>query len=418
MRPIRPASLTLALGTVALLAAIAPAPAPAETVFRAGPPIKAGYAGEVVHISPDGQRLLSTSVDQGLSVLDISDLSHVTRLATFDLLGEEDELDPNSAAFTPDGKFIIGAFVGTGGSEPDRGWLVVLRRDGDELTEVPRMQLPGQPDSIEVSADGEYAAVAIEDEGEDVPGGVVMIVHLVDEVQPATWALHEVPIVLGPEYPDNEEAQPEYVDFNADNEVAVSIQEQNAIGILDAEAAADGDPETDPVVRIFSAGTTSFDDDLEDDGIFDFEPVPPTLTEEAREPDAVAWTADGQAIAAVAEGENSDPHEWMVYDREGNLLFSSGTELHRNAALFGLHSDRSSSQPEGLTIETFEGTEYAFLVTERTANLSIYDVDDPASPQFVGTFPTGVRPETIAFDLCAGSPSPATRPTTRSRARP
>ena len=148
--------------------------------------------------------------------------------------------------------------------------------------------LGGQPDSVAISADGRYAAIAIENErDEDVndgempqlPAGFLTIVDLIGA--PSDWTTRDVDLTgLAERFPDDPE--PEYVSINASNQVAVTLQENNHVVIVDL---ATGD-----IVTHWSAGTTTHPADTVEDNDIQFVNM---IVDARREPDAIAWTPGG-----------------------------------------------------------------------------------------------------------------------------
>ncbi|MET9227454.1 esterase-like activity of phytase family protein [Lentzea sp. NPDC003310] len=254
--------------------------------------------------------------------------------------------------------------------------------------------LGGQPDSIDISKDGRYAAIAIENErDEDVNGGAIpqapagflTIVDLVGR-EPAAWQLRRVELTgLAQVAPGDPE--PEYVSVNGRNQVAVTLQENNHIAVVDLRSGR--------VVRHFSAGTaTVAKTDTKDDGRFE----PTDTITAAREPDAVAWL-DDRTLGTADEGDYlGGSRTWTVFDAEsGEVVFSSGNELQQIAVRQGQYpdgrSDNKGVEPEGLAVAQFGRDRYAFVGMERANLVAVYDVSNPRRPRFLQALPTGVGPE-------------------------
>lgn len=271
------------------------------------------------------------------------------------------------------------------------GELLVV--DVDTRAVVATHDLGGQPDSIDISKDGRYAAIAIENErDEDVNDGALPqapagFLAVVDLVGPSTaWTVRRVGLTglaqVAPEDPE-----PEYVSVNGRGEAAVTLQENNHIAVVDLR--------TGTVVRHFPAGTATVTGvDVADDGRID-----PTATVTApREPDAVAWL-DDRTLATADEGDyRGGSRTWTVFDAgSGQVVFSSGNELEQVAIRQGQYpdgrSDNKGVEPEGLAVATFGRHRYAFVGMERANLVAVYDVDNPRKPRFVQALPTGVGPE-------------------------
>ncbi|RKT55122.1 esterase-like activity of phytase family protein [Saccharothrix australiensis] len=271
------------------------------------------------------------------------------------------------------------------------GVLLVVDLAGRRV--VATHDLGGQPDSIDVSPDGRHAAVAIENErDEDVadgalpqaPAGFLAIVDL--KGAPTAWAVRRVELTglaeVAPEDPE-----PEYVSVNGRGQVAVTLQENNHIAIVDLASGR--------LVRHFPAGSATVRGvDTEDDGRVD----PSGTITAPREPDAVAWL-DDRTLGTADEGDyRGGSRTWTVFDAEtGQVVFSSGNELERVAIRQGQYpdgrSDNKGTEPEGFAVATFGRHRYAFVGLERANMVAVYDVDDPRRPRFVQALPTGVGPE-------------------------
>merc|ERR1712060_997067 len=120
--------------------------------------------------------------------------------------------------------------------------------------------LGGQPDSIAVSPDGNYAVIAIENErNEDLgdgglpqlPAGFVVVMD-VSNSDPGSWKMSNVPLIdlEGVDYESDPE--PEFVAINEHNIAVITLQENNAIVLIDLESKK--------VINSFSAGTVDLSD--------------------------------------------------------------------------------------------------------------------------------------------------------------
>ncbi|MFD4676552.1 esterase-like activity of phytase family protein [Lentzea sp. NPDC058450] len=267
---------------------------------------------------------------------------------------------------------------------------------------VATYELGGQPDSIDISKDGRYAAIAIENErDEDVndgaipqaPAGYLTIVDLTKD--PKKYQLRKVELTNIAEVAPTD-PEPEYVSINGRNQVAVTLQENNHIAIVDLKSGN--------IVKHFSAGTATVSNtDTKDDGKFD----PSETITAAREPDAVAWL-DDHTLGTADEGDYlGGSRTWTVFDADsGKVVFSSGNELQQIAVKQGQYpdgrSDNKGVEPEGLAVATFGKDKYAFVGLERANLVAVYDVNNPRKPRFLQALPTGVGPEGLL-------PIPATR---------
>jgi DNA-binding beta-propeller fold protein YncE len=260
-------------------------------------------------------------------------------------------------------------------------------------------ELGGQPDSISISPDGSYAAIAIENErDEDVnggempqlPGGFVTIVDLVGD--PADWTQRDVLLEgVADRFPTDPE--PEFIDINAANQAAVTLQENNHIVIIDLPTGA--------IVSDFPAGSVTHIADLNDNNQIRFSDL---LTNSRREPDAIHWTPAGN-LAVANEGDYDldvdfvGGRSFTIFSPSGQIVFESGAELERELARAGLYddsrSDSKGSEPEGIEIATFSGQAYLFVGMERAdpGAVAVYSLDQERRPLFRQTLETGNRPE-------------------------
>lgn len=77
---------------------------------------------------------------------------------------------------------------------------------------------------------------------------------------------------------------------------------------------------------------------------------------------------------------------FTIYDSAGNLVFDSGDLLDTAIAQLAPElfddgrSDNKGSEPEGVTVATFDGRVYAFITLERFNSTIVFDVTDPTAP--------------------------------------
>lgn len=306
---------------------------------------------EIIDVTPDGRTVVSTSGQ----VTDISDPRNPV------VLGDIGDTAA-SVAVTKDGKYALFA-----GGDP---FLRVA--DLATASEVAQVPVPPGGDSVAVSADGRFAAVAIEAESTGLGG--VAIVDLIGP--PSSWTSRTVPFdPSDPAFGDTEDngLQTEYVAFGPRNKIAAAFQANNAVAVVDAATAT--------VEEAFSLGTLP-----------DASGDPATL-----DPDGIAWTPDGLIATANEGGTRS----WSLFTPAGERVFDSGAELLGKLALKGKSPD--DPQFEDVKAATFSGGEtFAFVGSERTQSLSVYRIDGrrPVFSQVVALEfairsdgrPEGVRP--------------------------
>lgn len=334
---------------------------------------------EVLDVSKDGKTLVHTS-GSAIALVDISAPAQPRTRAQLPAGGEV-----TSVATTPDNRYVLAAaLTGTQHS------LVVA--DMVEERIVHRMTLPNlTPDSLKVSRDGRFAALAME--SETAPGhGSVVVIKLTGA--PRDWSLVDVAIPPGDPALDATQTardgiQPEYVDIRDDNVAAVSLQENNAVAYIDLE--------TQTLADIVSWGTVSRHADLTSNQTIDFSET----FNAPREPDAIAFTADGEHVVSADEGERDrlGGRGWSIHATSGATVFDSGAAFEQLMARRGLYPESRSRNNgiefEGADVATFDGRELAFLVSERSDFLTIWDIEDPAAPAHVQTVPVHDAPEMV-----------------------
>jgi DNA-binding beta-propeller fold protein YncE len=349
---------------------------------------------EIVSASEDGSLLIYTdSMTGNLGFVDIVDPRDPKAGGVLGMSGA-----PTSVAVA--GPYALAA-VNTSESFLDpSGELVVV--DIESRSIVRRIDLGGQPDSVAVSPDGHFAAVAIENRrDEDVNGGAMPqsppgFLTIVDTVgTPSAWTTRDVVLVgFSDRFPTDPE--PEFVDINANNRAAVTLQENNHVVIVDLPSGT--------VVRDWPTGTTSHLADLEDDGQIVFDD---RLRDARREPDAIVWTRHNNLLTAnegdydldLGPGEFVGGRNFSIFTRAGDIVFDGGVQLERRIAQAGRYDDTRSDDKgceiEGAEVARYDGRDFAFLGAERCASVAVYRIDDQSAPDFIQILilPTDSRPE-------------------------
>ncbi|SIN87060.1 esterase-like activity of phytase family protein [Agromyces cerinus] len=353
---------------------------------------------EISAITPDGSTVVYTdALGKRIGFLDVTDPSNPVGDGTIELasLGHADDQPTSVAAY---GEYLLVVIDETGGAftEP-AGRLDVIR--ADDRSVVRSIDLDGQPDSIAISKDGAYAAIAIENQRDEdatppggkkgdlpqLPGGFVQVLGL--GADPAAWSIDAVPFLeedgspiaviaaAGLDTPTDPE--PEYVTINAKNQLAVTLQENNGIVIVDLP--------TREVVRAFSAGSVSVTGiDTKKDKRID---LTGSIGQTPREPDSIAWIGDDR-LATANEGDwKGGTRGWTVFDAgTGDVVWDAGNSFEHLAVQHGLYNDdraaKKGSEPEGLAVAEFDGVPYVFVASERSNFVAVYDVSDAASPEF------------------------------------
>lgn len=361
---------------------------------------------EISAVSEDGRTLVHTdAAARRIGFVDLSDPAAPRGLGSLSLaeLGSEHD-EPTSVAVVGDHVLVV---VDSSASftQPS-GRLDVI--DLATRTRVRSIDLGGQPDSIAVTHDGSRAVIAMENQrDEDVlpdtgdgeegdlpqaPAGFLQFVDLAG-ADPDAWQTRPVTLdvaalaAAGLDTP--QDAEPEYVAIDpSDTRVAVTLQENNGVAVLDVVSGA--------LENVFSAGDVALDGiDADDDGAID-----QTGSVEAapREPDAIGWV-DDEHVATANEGDwKGGTRGWTVFEAAtGDVVWDAGSDLEELAVRVGLHNEdragKKGVEIEGLAVATLDGVRYAFVGSERSNFVAVYDVSDPASPRFVQVLATTNGPE-------------------------
>jgi DNA-binding beta-propeller fold protein YncE len=365
-------------------------------------------SAEIVDATPDGKTLVYTDSPSGrIGLIDIADANKPLPLGSIEVGGE-----PTSVAVLGDWALVL---VNTS-QDPDgeagplndydapSGELVVI--DIASRSEVRRITLAGQPDSIALSPDQNYAAIVIENERDEdeneglipqSPAGNLQVLEISAAVE--DWTLETVELKgLAEIAPDDPE--PELVDINQHNKAVVSLQENNHLVIVDLTTAK--------VLDHFSAGSVTLENvDATTEEIGPGEAGVISLSEtitRRREPDAVHWI-DEDTFATANEGDYEDAdgveggsRGFTLFNIDGSVEYDSGNSFEYEVLRAGHYPEARSGakgvEPEGLEVATLGGRKYLFVGAERANVVGVYDVTD-GQPKFQQLLPTGIGPEGI-----------------------
>lgn len=364
---------------------------------------------EISAVSDDGRTLIHTdALARRIGFLDISRADRPRGLGTLSLaqLGDAED-EPTSVAVV--GRYVLVVVNTSASYTAPSGRLDVIELATRKR--VASFDLGGQPDSIAISKDKRYAAIAIENErdeeatppgGEEgdlpqAPAGFVQIVDLAGK-SPAGWRLRPVALTRadGSALPALVQAglaaptdpEPEYVSINGRNQLAVTLQENNGVALVDLP--------TGRITTVFSAGTATISGiDTKKDGVID---LTGGITDVPREPDAVAWV-DDRYLATANEGDwHGGTRGWSIFDsRSGRVAWDAGNTFERLAVSYGLHNEdraaKKGTEPEGVAVAEYDGVRYAFVGSERSNFVAVYDLSDSTRPVFKQVLPTTNGPE-------------------------
>lgn len=353
-------------------------------------------SAEIIAASSDGLTLVYTdSPNRSLGFIDITDPAAPVALGAMTLDGE-----PTSVAVL--GEYAVVGVNTSGDYVSPSGYLGVYELSACAASPaqcVPTMTIPlaGQPDSIAVSPDGRYVAVAIENErDEDIevdgvegglpqaPAGLLQVVRT--DVPVNTWAAYSVDLSGLSAYAPTD-PEPEYLSINRRNIAAVTLQENNHIVLVDLA--------TGSVLTDYAAGTVNLEHvDTEDDGLLD--PVG-ALNAVPREPDAVSWVNDF-AFATANEGDLfGGSRGFTLWGARGVPLFDSGTDLEYLALAHGHYpdgrADNKGVEPESVVAAQYGENNKLFVGSERANFVAVYDLVSAREPVFRQLLPSGIAPE-------------------------
>ena len=378
--------------------------------LRADEPLATPTSAEIVDITRDGDTLVYTDAfTERLGFVDISDPKAPAALDGLDLPG-----GPTSVAIhrrwalvaivtsqDPDGAGPLNEF------DAPAGQLLVI--DLATRARVRTIQLAGQPDSVAISPDGEYAAIVIENERDEdendglipqLPAGSLQVVKL--NGKPSHWSLRTVSLTgladIAPSDPE-----PEYVDINGRNQAVLSLQENNHFVIVDLKRAQ--------VIADFSAGTVDVanvdttEEEIGPQGAGAIE-LNGSLVDRRREPDTVQWV-DHNSFAAANEGDYVDENgveggsrSFTIWRSNGTIEFEAGNSFEHAVVRAGHYpearSENKGSEPEGLEVGHSQGRTLLFVASERANIVGVYDVSQ-GSPTLLQLLPSGIGPEGMKF---------------------
>ncbi|WP_040158272.1 esterase-like activity of phytase family protein [Nigerium massiliense] len=348
---------------------------------------------EISTVTKDGRTAIYTdAAGKRIGFVDISDPNHPRGTGTVAVDGE-----PTSVYATAR-HLIVCVDTTTDFTKPSGKMMVFDPRTRVLLRTI---DLGGQPDSIDVTPNGDTAVIAIENQRDEdatpaggkkgdlpqLPGGELAVVSLRGPV--SGWSVEHVNLANLPGMVAPTDPEPEYVKVSPDGRrVAVTLQENNHVAIVDIRSRK--------VVSSFSAGTNTVTGiDTKKDGVID-----PTgsITDVPREPDSIGWI-DNTHVATANEGDwKGGTRGWTIFDsRSGKITWDAGNSFERSAIANGQwNEDRAAkkgTEPEGLAVATYKGTRYAFVGSERSNFVNVYNVENPARPRFVQMLPSLPGPE-------------------------
>lgn len=348
---------------------------------------------EISTVTKDGNTVIYTDAGgKRIGFVDIRDINAPKPLGSLEVGGE-----PTSVYATAD-HILVCVDTTAGDFTNPSGKMLVLDVNTRKL--VRTIDLGGQPDSIDITADGKFATVAIENQRDEeftpegleegdipqAPTGWLSVLHL--DGPASTWTMKKIDVTGLPGMVAPTDAEPEYVKISPDGKkIALTLQENNHIVIAGLK--------NHKVLTSFTAGENTVEGvDTKKDKVID----PTKSITKKREPDSIGWI-DNRYVATANEGDwQGGSRGWSIFDTQtGKVVWDAGNTFEQLAIVNGHWNEgraaKKGTEPEGLAIATFGGVRYAFVGSERSNFVAVYDVSTPTAPKFVQMLPSTNGPE-------------------------
>lgn len=346
---------------------------------------KTPTSAEIITASADGMMLAySDSPAKRVGFIDITDPAAPKPAGVALLDGE-----PTSVSFHG-GRVFVAINTSESKVKPS-GVLAVVDPSTKAVTQT--CDVGGQPDSLAVAPDGSFVAIAVENERDEdlndgeipqMPAGHLAIFALKDGLPVCDSKI--ISAVTGLAAVAGDDPEPEFVDINAAGEIALTLQENNHIVVVNGR---DG-----KVTGHFPAGAVTISGtDVKRDGALTFAGEKKDV---AREPDAVQWLDNDRFVVANEGDYKGGSRGFTIFSKTGEVLFDSGVDLEHRIAAIGHYPERRASskgvEPEGVEVKKFGDATYIFVLSERSSVIAVYK-DTGAAPTFVQLLPSGLAPE-------------------------
>lgn len=346
-------------------------------------------AAEIITATSDGMGLIySNSPGKALGFIDISDPKAPKPTGQIDLGGE-----PTSVT-------VIGnlALVGvnTSASKADpSGHVAIVDLASRQVSATCDVQ--GQPDSVAVSPDKKFLAIAIENERDEelndgvipqMPAGHLAIFNVDGDGTLANCDAATIVPMTGLAEIAGDDPEPEFIDINSDNIAAVTLQENNHIALVDLASGK--------VTAHFSAGSVDLEKiDGNDDKVIS---AVDSKAGVLREPDAIGWLDNDRFVTANEGDYEGGSRSFTIFEKSGKVLFEAGNAVEHLAMSTGQfpvkRAKGKGAEPEGIEIGKFGDDTLIFVLAERGNFVAVYrDKGGAEAPEFLQMLPTAVGPE-------------------------
>ncbi|MCO6048987.1 esterase-like activity of phytase family protein [Mesorhizobium sp. RP14(2022)] len=340
---------------------------------------------EIISANADGTLLVYTdAAGKRVGMIDINDPANPKPLGTVAVGGE-----PTSVK-------IVGttAYVAVDTSESftkPTGKLLAV--DTSAKSVAKECELPGQPDSVAAAKDGAFLAIAMENQRDEetndgnlpqLPAGSLVTVALdgaaLDCARINEIALTGLASVAG------EDPEPEFVDINERGEIVVTLQENNAVVLVDGK--------TGKVTGNWDAGRVDLDRiDTEKDGVIRLDGK---MENVAREPDGVAWLGNDRVVTANEGDWKGGTRGFTIFLRDGTVQFDPGNSLEHAVVALGHYPEKRNKKGieiEGVATGTYGDEQLIFVGSERASVVAVYRDREGADPDLLQVLPGGIGPE-------------------------
>ena len=406
-------------------------------------------SSEIIDASADGMTLVySDSPGETVGLIDISTPSAPGAIGAIDIGAEPTSVavmmgkdsEDNDVEYILVGVNTSPSFSPTFNGDHDGELRVYDLADcvtnNGSCSAVATLDLGGQPDSVAVSPDETFAAIAIENERDEeachtndgvlVPGpdnsyygednednctdaglefgrlpqpspGWLAVIANANTTAPSTWTVQNVPLtgLGGVLYPTDPE--PEYVSINANNIALISLQENNALVQVDLSMPK--------VVDSDNAGSADLRAiDTEEEGLIQLKDDQPARL---REPDGLTWIGTNHFATANEGDMDGGSRGFTIYESDGStVVYEAGEDTSepydylqvRHGHYPEERSRNKGSEPEAVAYApSFAGKELLFVASERGSTVAVYDLTDKPAPVLVQFLPAVMGPESIAI---------------------
>ena len=294
---------------------------------------------EIVAASEDGGLLIYTDGLYGkIGFVNIADPANPLPAGLVDFAPSE----PTSVAVR--GNYALAAINSSPTLVNPSGYLAII--DITSRAIVRNITLPGQPDSIVTF--GSIAAIAIENERNEsfaipqLPAGSVVIVNTTSS-NPADWTTINVDVTGLPNVNFNTDPEPEYVAINSKGVIAVTLQENNAIVLINGTSGA--------IIASYSQGTIGLTeiDTIRESSTTNLISQVNSLSNIERQADGITWV-DDRYFATADEGDigTGGSRTFTIFDStNGAVVYSSASFLEHLVVRIGHYPNVSSKTSKG-----------------------------------------------------------------------